>query len=425
MIDLLLWLYLFLILLNGVMLFFAKKFFTPVNLFYLGNVIYGAPLFFKENYFIYSYLNYGKYTEAIPVEIYVIYILSMLTVSMVLLFESKTRFKQFKGSFLEDRHTSWALVGLQLGFFALLMLSLKLDFVRLSKHDLIPKLGVLYLLTSISSVFCLMFYAARKISFRSLLALPSLCFLLVDLVMGYRTTTFLGLCSCVAFYFYSRGFFASYMQRYKMTVLGLVAIFSALIFKPVYYSLKLGGLSNLKFTSDTSFMGSEPFVIMGTFSKLLHEGHTVFSERSFESILQYFPLSRTLFGVERYSLNQHIQGQVFHDTEWGLASSGYGSLYVEFWWFGILVYLAFCFWYCRLWGRLNLGWLSLGYYFMTPFVLFYFHRNDWFSFLGQFKILCLYLVCVAGVSCILLSFEAKTFDRVLKFASSLAWRRKA
>jgi len=364
--------------------FFQKKFISPVSLFFLGCFLYGLPLLYGKNFFITSYLSYNEFIEEIPDKIYYIYSLSMFFVCCISFVsnyweEGKIKLDNFKSKFV-------ALFLTQVLFFALFMVKIKLNFLIKDKHFLVEHLSVFYSVASVSTVLTILAFFFRKQRESVLFLVPSVLFLIVDLIMGYRTTTFLMICSLGLMISHRHLPNLNVFNRILASTLGLIVLLSAFVYKPVYYSVKNGGLENIKFTSDTAFVGSEPFVIMGVFSKLLDSNYTVRLDQFAYELFQYLPLARTVFGIERISLNPAIQNQFFYQTEWGLASTGFGSLFISLNWLGVMSYLLFVVGFCFLATRLKSFYSSLLYFFIAPYFLFYFHRNDWHFAIGVLKL---------------------------------------
>lgn len=370
--------------------FFQKKFVNPVSLFFLGSFLYGLPLLYGQNFFITSYLKYNEFTEDIPDTIYYIYSLAMFFTCVISFFsnfwaENKVEIDSYKTKF-------FSLFLTQLMFMMIFMSKIKLGFIRKDKHYLVQHLSVFYSIASCATVLFILAYFYKKRRESILFIGPSVLFLMVDLIMGYRTTTFLMLCSLGLLFSHRHLPMLNITKRLLLSVVGFVFLLSAFVYKPIYYSVKEGGLDNIKFTSDTAFVGSEPFVIMGVFSHLLDSNYSVPFDRSAYELFQYIPLARTVFGIERLSLNPAIQKQFFYNTEWGLASTGFGSLFISSGWVGVFFYLFFVFVFCFLVTRLKTFYGSLTYFFIAPYFLFYFHRNDWHFSIGVLKLSLIALI---------------------------------
>lgn len=398
-------LFLFSLILAGVFVFFQKNFVSSISLFFLGCCLYGAPLLYGRNFFVTSYEMYNEYTGSIPDTIYYIYSLCMFLVCVVSFFSNYwSENKKYSDSSITQ---FYAIFLTQLFFLGVFLLQVKLQFLYKDKQYLVQNLSVFYFLASISTVFCFLSYFYDKDRKPILLLAPSLMFIMIDLIMGYRTTTFLMLCSLFLLISFRHFPVLNISKRIGVAALGVTVLLSAFIYKPIYYSVKNEGLSNITFLSDTTFIGSEPFVIMGVFSRLLESNFEVSEDAIAFDFFQYVPLARTVLGIDRTSLNPTIQNQYFSDTTWGLASTGFGSIYFSIGWLGIAGYLCFIFIFCFLSNKIKGFHSATMYFFIAPYILFYFHRNDWHFFIGVFKL--------AGIVVFMTYVAGKILDVVLKY----------
>lgn len=361
------------------------------SLYFIGLVLYGMPLFLGKVSFVESYLHNIYYDEPIPAEIY-IYFICGLSISLFLLtLQNRFPIKKIQISNAEYGWLLKFLVVLQLMYFLFYLKDFSISALLAGdKSYFVKNSSVFYFFCSYCScLVILMGLAAKKKPY--LFTLPSVFFLILDLFVGYRTNVFLLLCSI----FLLNGLDdrpLKFFDRLKFAGIGLFIVLCAFVFKAIYYSISVGGLENIQFFTDTTFVGSEPFVILGNFLELKIQNFSHLSGEVVGSIIQYLPFSTSILNIEQISLNPFLQGQIFPKTEWGIASTGIGSLYFSFGFLGLVLYffILASFQFLTHWSQSIETRLSL--LLLAPYFFFYFHRNDWHAPFGTLKLFLISLM---------------------------------
>jgi hypothetical protein len=178
-------------------------------------------------------------------------------------------------------------------------------------------------------------------------------------------------------------------DRLRIFFNGLFVLISAFIYKPIYYGLQIGGFARMieNFQDiDVMFIftESESSAQIGIINEIIKSNVSIPVTEILGQVFQFLPFYESLFGFSKYSTNTFIQNNLFPETEWGLASSSFGSLWLLGQWFAIIIFLFFNMLFCIWKPHKHVS--SIIYFFMAPYVVFYMHRNDWYASIGTLKL---------------------------------------
>ena len=382
-------LYSLFVLFAGFFMFFQKRPFSLASLMYVGVLLYGMPLFFGETEFVTSYLQSMTYLEPLNETLYYSHIIILL---FSVLISIKINHTSTKPLVFSDFLSLKVLVVFQVIYTCMFLIDVGPGpILGRDKDYLVANASVFYFFASYSSIILLNWLILkREISNWPYAVFPSL-FLLIDLYVGYRTNFFLGICSFIISY----GFHFKEI-RFGQRLLLVVGAFSfamfAFIYKAIVYSIEVGGIDNLQFITPTTFKGSEPFIVMGSFNEIINQNISVPAEFNFSLLFQYIPLGEAILGVEKFSFNSLLQNQLFPETEWGIASTGLGSLYISGGFWAIILYGLFLFFLSYVIYKQKSAMIAALLISFSPYVFFYFYRNDWFHGIGVFKLMIFSLI---------------------------------
>jgi hypothetical protein len=387
--------------------FFQKRLISFGSLFFAGIVLYGSPLLLGRIQFVESYRYALDYNEPIAPLVYVLFI-SLLCVCIVMLF-IENHMEYIKPHLLDKTELY------VLSFFQLLFLFIHFAHVGVApivtadKDFLVKHASVFYFFSSFLASLLIILYCLHPDKKRAPFLVFPVVSLIIDLYTGYRTNFFLTFCAVIL-----AGTFQltrlRVTQRLAVVFAGFSVVFLAFIYKAIYYSVQVGGISNLQFVTPTTFVGSEPFVIMGNLNEIFLQSYVMSSEEKVQALVQFVPLSKSFLGFDDFSMNKFLQTQVFMKTEWGIASSGLGSLYAYCGLIGVITYGLFLLMFVSFFYNLHSCLSKAIALFWAPYILFYFHRNDWFYAIGVLKLLLVALLP-------LLMFKA--FLKVLEFIKKI------
>lgn len=373
----------------------------PVNfrtVFFGGTILYGAPLFLGYTFFVTSYTGGVRYYESsITWEIYLIFFSCQIVFLLSTIFGSKrsTRLNQtHQPPFIR----SWELsINIALFcFYLLLFLSMGKAFFIPIKQERAQFTPVWYHFCSILTVSSFIFFVLfRQSAKKRCLLLPSL-FLVNDLCWGYRSTFLLGLLSVACAHFTHSSPCTSWKKKLILYCTAVIVVLSAMAYKPVFFSISVGnGLSSIDamtFTRD-AIQGIEGFAITGTLNEIIKSGISTNAEYILISLYKYFPFFENLSGIHRMTFNDIFQPKLFPEVNWGLASTTFGELFASFGWAGIFFHLLFILYILSI-PIPQHPYFKLLYFFIMPYVVFYFHRNDFLFFLGTMR---LFIIASAAV----------------------------
>lgn len=213
-------------------------------------------------------------------------------------------------------------------------------------------------------------------------------YLLFDLIMGDRTFLFLGIISFVTAIFFSKEIKLGVKKRFQIGTVLILILFIALVYKPFYFAISQGyfDIQDVDEYFRRAIIGSEPFVIIGNFNEIVRFGGiTLEKNYLFNTLFSYLPMYESITNSNRVSFNSLFQGLLFSYTEWGLGSTSFGELYSMGGLIAIFVFLFFIFCFLKLKVPKS-DFLKIIYFFLLPYVLFYFHRTDWHHFIGMFRL---------------------------------------
>ncbi len=365
-----------------------KRPISPTSVFGLGTIIYGLPLYTGETHFTITFLpEQIDYSSEIDGRIYIIFFVCQLTFFIANFIFSE---KPIERKIYPDELFLFSIV-LSLIICSILMLvTLGGENLFIEKLERMQYLTVFYDFSSTLCVASFIFYVlyGQKRHLKYLI-FPVL-FIALDLFMGYRGTLVLGAISTVLAYYGARQSSLKLSEKQGIAIFLLSFLFFAFVYKPVYYTLLGGNFDPENFVNyiQTSLPGSEPFIITGVLNEVIKIGVQLPPWYFLNSLFQYVPFYVSLSNSERASFNLYSQGQLFPEVEWGLASTAFGELYALG---GLLLIFIFLMLMLLFLGMKppKHPYLVIMYYYILPYILFYFHRNDWHAFIDYIR---LYLI---------------------------------
>jgi hypothetical protein len=280
----------------------------------------------------------------------------------------------------------------------------------LDKFERMQYLTIFYdfscVLTVTSFIFYVLYGQKRHLKY---LIVP-LAFVVLDLFLGYRSTLILGTISIALAYYGAKPGSLSLSEKQGIAIFVSSLLFFAFVYKPVYYTWVGGYFNPDKFFYyiKISLPGSEPFIIMAVLNEVIKTGVQLPPLYFLNSLFQYAPFYVSISDQERTSFNLYSQSQLFPDVDWGLASTAFGELYALGGLLLVFIFLAGIFVFLGMKPPKH-PYLVILYYYILPYIIFYFYRNDWHAFIDYIR---LYLITSLGVFIIYLFL--KLFIRAVK-----------
>lgn len=363
------------------------------TVFFVGTLVYGLPLYFGYLEYRLSYLNGGlMYHDNIVNEIYIIYILLVFVYLLSLIKITK---KNSLGS--DDinkpikKFIDYEVFLIALNFSLLISASLFIfttgleTFTMDDRGEKLNNYTVWYYFSGTISVITTILNILLRKDWKYYV-LP-IGYLLFDLIMGDRTFLFLGIVSFAVCYLHSKEINLNIKTRLKIGSVLILALVSAFVYKPFYFAISQGyfKVEDIGEYLNRAIIGSEPFIIMGNLNEIIkYGGITLESSYIINSIIGHLPFYETVTNNSREGFNSLFQDILFPFTEWGLASTAFGELYSIGGMVAIIIYLAFIYFFLKFpVPRNNIG--KMLYFFIVPYLLFYFHRTDWTYFIGMIR----------------------------------------
>ena len=409
-----------------ILLLKRRRLFAPEGIFFIGTAFYGLPLYYGHIQMVTSYSPLIYYSSEASALQYLIYncnacfcgIMGCCSNSPLQIFYHRiknylknifrklSRFEENKvivdlKGFIE-RNMQTGLVLLNLVFLMLVVFYCQAyKYVGGSKLVFSKNLTSYYNWASLTTTYCFVYFVySEKTKIEYIKIIPSILFLVIDLLMGYRLTTLLSLLSI--FMVFSLKNKNIYRAKFFLFFTSIVSIM--FIFKHIYFGGKLSQIFSSKI-----IIGSEPFTIAGTFEKTL-QNITIVREHIqndgyfTNSFLQLFPFYETLSGLRRVSFNKYIQ-LLFPETIWGLASNTYTELMVLGGGYAICIYLSIIFLLIVLYKNVKNIHFKLSFCVFLPYILFYGYRNDFLYPIHVIKhfIIVNFLCIVSLIICFLFS----------------------
>lgn len=373
-------------------LLFIKKI-DARTVFFMGTVVYGLPLYWGYTQYKVSNLYGGmQYMNYIEPEIYVTFIFSQLVYLASLISIKKKNNSINKMNFKSKKIVDYNVLLIALTISLLISISAFIittgieTFTLSVRSEKIARYTIWYFISGTISTSVIILSIMLRMNWKWFI-IPIL-YLFFDLVMGDRTFLFLGFISFTITFFYSREIKLAIKKRLIIGFSLLSVLLIAFLYKPFYFAISLGyfKFEDIGEYIYRSIIGSEPFVIIGNFNEIVRYGGISLEKTYlFETIVGYLPFYETLTNNSRVSFNSLFQNILFPYTEWGLGSTAYGELYSIGGMAGIIFYLVFIFSLLKI-EPPNSQIIKLLYFYLVPYILFYFHRTDWHSFIGTTRL---------------------------------------
>lgn len=367
-------------------LILIQKKFDRTTIFGIGLLIYGLPLFLGYTTFQTSNEGNGEYYfQQLDYRLYLIFFMAHLTFYIAYIFTIKLKFKAKNSE--PNILLFYCGVILNLIYLVLFIITTGIDvFTIIRKVERIEHYTIFYDLTIITSITLLIYYALNPHKkFKKILIIP-IGILLLDLYFGDRTVIAMGFISLILIYFEKSSKQIQLKSKLKITFAGVFLLVGLLIIKPINNAIKRDMFSwdLLPQYIKSSFIGSEPFVITGVLNETIIKGVTVPENYFFETIFQHLPFYQLLTGNSRSTFNTYTQGQLFSQVEYGIASTSFGQLYVAGGIIALILFLVFILTVIKM-PIPKSSYGKILFYYIVPYVLVYFHRNDWNQFINYIK----------------------------------------
>lgn len=369
-------------------LFFVKKI-DARTVFFGGTVVYGLPLYWGYTEYTLSHKFRGLiYHEYIVDEVYIIFILCQLVylISLIKIKKSRKNTSKLatKSNIINYNHLLFSLyISLIVSVILFVLTSGIETFSIATRSEKISNYTVWYFISGTIAVITTILSIILKKNWRYFI-LP-ISYLLFDLIMGDRTFIFLGIISFFITYFNSREITMGFKGRLKIGATLVFILIVAFIYKPIYFAISLNYFryEDIGQYINQSIIGSEPFIIIGNLNEIVRFGG-IHLDKSYliNQLLGYLPLYETITMNSRESFNSLFQGILFPFTEWGLASTSFGELYSIGKMVAIIIYLFSIYLFLKTPTPKTI-FIKLWYFFIVPYILFYFHRTDWHNFIGM------------------------------------------
>lgn len=388
-----------------ILIIFRKK--NPVDaraIFGVSTLIYGLPLYFGHTEYKHPTI-YGTEYFSTPIswQVYVIFFLCHLTFVIISFVPVPTAPRPQT----RPADTFWyALIISLLLSLSLLHLTAGLDTLLLApdKIAMMEMLNGWYVLSAcltVSSLVYFVLYGRKQLAW--MLVVP-LAFLGFELAIGFKVNTFLGIISLVAAY-YSKGTLKiTFANRVILGVLGGITYVLSVVLKHIYFAIKGDYLDvYIENFGDFFYKGiasNEPFGQIGLLHDVIHANIVLPDFYIVRSVLQYIPFSASIFGIEPISFTMYAQWQLYLNVLGGVGSSCFGELYTVGGFPLIVVFLIALGWLLCLRPPAH-PYLRILYFYLLPYVTFYFHRNDWHFPIGIAKFFLISTLFVAPVYLVL------------------------
>lgn len=374
-------------------LFYVEKI-NAKTVFFISTMVYGLPLYFGYTISKTSNVN-GEtyYEEFILPEVYFIFIVCQIIYLLSLVnfvsFSKITTKKEINSQkkYINYKTLLYALnISLIISFITFILTTGIDTFSIELRREKIANYTVWYYFTSIISTITIILGILINNKNWKIYFLPIL-YLFFDLIMGDRTFLFLGFISFVISYFDKRRIKFNIKKRMKLGISLLVVLIIAFVYKPFYFAISLGyfKVTEIGEYINRALIGSEPFVIIANLNSIINFGGIKLNNSYFiDSILGYLPMYETLTSENRTSFNALFQSILFPKTTWGLGSTSFGEVFSIGGMVGVCIFLFFIFYFLILRIPQTL-FLKILYYFIVPYILFYFHRTDFHYFIGMIR----------------------------------------
>jgi hypothetical protein len=210
-----------------------------------------------------------------------------------------------------------------------------------------------------------------------------LVFQIINLLIGFRFSFVIAGLACLIIYFEEKGPIRL-IKYHKYMLLLLVFSFLMFFYKYVGYAIKFGlwdvvlnNITNYE-TYANMIMRSEPFVVLNNLNQTFISNYTTSPKHIFDSLYQFILFAPEM-GANISSFQAQLQGDLFSNVDYGIAS----NIWAQFWsstsWMGVLVFIMiYVFLLAKmslLGNRINIVEHSLWSSFFV-YIAFYLHRNE-------------------------------------------------
>lgn len=376
------------------------------TVFFISTLVYGLPLYWGYTEFTLSHLNGGLlYKKNIVKEVYIIfimchliYLLSLVKIGEKSGLKSYEKIKESK-KIIEYKNLLYALnISLLIAVVAFVSTTGIDTFSMTVRSEKISNYTIWYYISGVIAVLTVILGILLKNKNWKLYLLP-ISYLFFDLITGDRTVFFLGFISFVISYFGMREIGLKVKERLKIGITLFSVLLVAFVYKPFYFAISLGyfKVEEISEYLRRALVGSEPFVIIGNLNEIImYGGISLNRNYLFESIGSYLPFYETITGNSRAHFNSLFQPLLFPYTEWGAGSTSFGEVYSIGGMLAVSIYILFIFCFLKL-PLPTSKIMKMLYYFIVPYILFYFHRTDWHSFIGMLRFYVMSFILIIPV----------------------------
>lgn len=279
-----------------------------------------------------------------------------------------------------------------------------------SKDDVMSELGRWYVLYTTVSMIGLPLAVYYQ---NTLYKYIFLFFLLINLLLGFRSPLVLSVLSCVIVI----GVYQQpirIIRYYSFMLTGVILVFSMYLYKYVAFAISLGMwdlVLDALYSTDSyyeMFFRSEPFVVISNLNAVFSDNFFTQPDHILSSIYEFILFAPEL-GAHIVSFNEIVQNRFFPAVDYGMASTFWGQFWSAGWWLGLIMVIFFYHIFIYLFQyKLNKG-DSIVAVMLTPMLAllaFYVHRNELSTVFNMSKRMLIIVIFVVVVDSFISAIKA-------------------
>ncbi|KGP74674.1 O-antigen polymerase [Pontibacillus yanchengensis] len=315
----------------------CKRRFDLFSLAYFSSLVYFLPAYFGFVYTIYG----DKISLSSSTYIIMTILLSSLIISALLFDKVKVKKSIFKK--IEGQHFFLTSLLLFSGLFIFLTLIGAEGLFKSEKKEIRDQLSYSFLLWGVTASLGLIHSVITK---RKSYIIVFTLFLIVNLLIGNRTSIILAVMSIILFHFYRNGSKPIIQQvSVKKIFLILCFIYISFMGKIIYGSFNQGGInsvvSNLfKWENiERSFSNSEPFGRQLILETIVQTNFNLDLNYVLILLVNFIPIPISIFGFNSGIFNEKFQTTLFPNADYGMAYNFWAEGYAIKGFFGIVIFI--------------------------------------------------------------------------------------